>query len=263
MTPLAAALLAALASAPAGAAKAGAGPAACGLPPRAGPLPFHPGEVLRFDVDVMGVVKAGTLQLAVEPPILGGSQLPLRARVRNTSVFAKVRRVQAVAFSWVDPETLRPQRYRDEMDEDGRRKSTDVRFDRPGPTLTMAWTRGGERGRTAFPRAHPAALDLLSVLYYLRGATLRPGEALCLDLFGNWRLWRLTGTVAGKPERVDTPAGSFETVRIDARLVRADDPSKSRPLHLWISTDPRRLLVAAVSEVDVGPVRALLAGATE
>lgn len=258
MTPVAAALVAALVSAPAGTA-----PAACGLPPRSGALPFRPGEVLRYDVDVMGVVKAGTLQLAVEPPILGGSQLPLRARVRNTSVFAKVRRVKAVAFSWIDPETLRPQRYRDEMDENGLRKSTDVRFDRPGPNLTMAWIRGGERGRTAFPRAHPAALDLLSVLYYLRGATLRPGDALCFDLFGNWRLWRLTGTVAGKAERVDTPAGSFETLRIDSRLVRADDPSKSRPLHLWISTDPRRLPVAAVSEVDVGPVRALLAAAKE
>ncbi len=258
MTPLAAALAAALISAPGGPA-----PGACGLPPRAGPPPFRPGEVLRYDVDVMGVVKAGTLQLTVEPPILGGSQLPLRARVRNTSVFAKVRRVKAVALSWVDPESLRPQRYRDEMDEDGRRKSTDVRFDRPGPTLTMAWTRGAERGRTTFARAHPAVLDLLSVLYYLRGAALRPGEALCFDLFGNWRLWRLTGTVAAKVERVDTPAGSWETVRIDARLVRADDPTKSRPLHLWYSTDARRLPVAAVSEVDVGPVRALLARATE
>jgi hypothetical protein len=256
MTPLAAALATALATAL-------AAPGECGLPALAALRPFQPGEVLQFDVDVMGVVKAGTLQLSVERPILGGTQLPLRARVRNTSVFAKVRRLKAAGFSWVDATTLRPQRFRDEMEEDGLRKSTDVRLDRPGPNLAMAWTRGDQRGRTEMARGHAVVLDLISALYYLRAAELRPGAAFCFDLFGNWRLWRLTGSVASRSEVVEAPAGSFEVLRLDARLVRADDPSRTRPLHLWISTDARRLLVAAVSEVDLGPVRAMLARATE
>ncbi len=45
----------------------------CGLPPlRNGPLPFAPGELLAYDVDVLGVVRAGTLTVGVEPPISRG-----------------------------------------------------------------------------------------------------------------------------------------------------------------------------------------------
>jgi hypothetical protein len=69
------------------------------------------------------------------------------------------------------------------------------------------------------------------------------------------------GAVAGKTERVDTPVGKLETIRLDAEARRAGAPADApgRPVHLWISTDARRLLVAVVSEIDAGPVRAMLA----
>jgi hypothetical protein len=42
-------------------------------------------------------------------------------------------------------------------------------------------------------------------------------------------------------------------------VTRADQPAARRPIHLWLSTDSRRLLVAAVGEIELGPVRAMLA----
>jgi len=240
-------------------------PGSCGLPPLSGARPWWPGEVLSFDVDVMGMVKAGTLQLMVDAPILGGAQIPLRARVRNTSVFAKVRKVRGLATSFVDARSLRPQRFRDEVDQDGLRRTTDTRLDGPGAVVRMAWTSGEQKGVAEFERQREA-LDLLAALYYLRAAALRPGAEICFDLLANRRFWRLTATVADRPEKVESEAGAFQTLRVDARLVRADDATQGRPLHLWISTDQRRLLVAVVSEVDLGPVRAMLtrvAGAGE
>jgi hypothetical protein len=256
--PLVAALaLAAAAPAP------GAGPA-CGLPAlRPGPLPFRTGELLTYDVDVMGVVKAGTLTLAVEPPMSRGTLLPLRARVKNTSVFAQARRVRGFALAWVDATTLRPQRYRDEAEEDGVRKTTDTRFDRPGP-LTMEWVLGERKGTATLPRSGDA-MDLLSTVYYLRAAPLAPGSAFCFDLVANRRFWHLQGEVAAKRERVESAAGAFDTVRVDLTLTRADaapgtrGAAGRRTMHLWFSTDDRRLPVAAVSEIDIGPVRAMLA----
>ena len=44
-------------------------------------------------------------------------------------------------------------------------------------------------------------------------------------------------------------------------VVRADAPTARRPLHVWIATDARRTLVAAVSEIDLGPVSATLSRA--
>ncbi|MBI5069765.1 MAG: DUF3108 domain-containing protein [Deltaproteobacteria bacterium] len=229
----------------------------CGLPPLAAERRLSTGETLSYDVAVMGIVKAGTLQLATEAPMLQGSQVPLRARVRTTSVFAKVRRLKGVALSWVDAGTLRPQRFRDDVDQDGLRRTTDTRFDRPGPLVKMSWTSGADKGSVEFQRQHEP-LDALSAIYLLRAAELRPGDELCFDLLANRRYWRFRGTVADKVEDVDTEAGRFRTVRIDARVVRADDATQSRPLHLWFSTDRRKLLVAVVSEVDLGPVQAML-----
>jgi hypothetical protein len=232
-----------------------AGP--CGLPPLAeGARPFEPGESLAFDVDLLGVVKAGSLTLAVEPPMSRGALLPLRARVRNNSVFAKVRRVRAYALSWVDSHTLRPERYRDEAEEDGVRKSTDTRLDRPGP-VNMAWTLGDQKGTTTLEK-HGEMLDLVSTLYYLRAAHLRAGQEMCFDMVANRRFWRLRGAVVAGTEVVDTPAGRFDTVRIDAELSRADGKGPKRAVHLWFSTDARRLPVAVVGELDLGPVRAML-----
>ncbi len=235
---------------------AGGTAAECGLPPLLPERPWVAGETMSFDVDVIGVVKAGTLSLAVEGPATGQGQETFKARLRNTSVFAKIRRLRAIALSWADAKTLRPQRFRDDVDQDGFRRTSDTRFDRPGP-VKMGWTSGADKGVTEFERKKEV-IDLLSAVYLLRAADLRPGSEVCFDMLGNRRFWRVAGKVADRVEKVDAPAGSFQTIRLDARLVRADDPSKTRPLHLWISTDPQRLLVAAVSEVDLGPVRAML-----
>lgn len=232
----------------------------CGLPPRApGEPPFRPGETLAFDLDVMGMVKAGTVTVTVEPPISRGTLLPLRARVKNTSVFAKARRVRGYALSWVDASTLRPQRYRDDVEEDGVRKTTDTRLDRPGPVV-MTWRLGDQQGTTTAAR-QGEVLDLVSTIYYLRAARLEPGAALCFDLVANRRVWRFSGTVAAGREKVDTAAGSFDAVRVDATLTRADGEGRPRPVHFWFGRDARRLPLAAVSEIDLGPVRAMLARA--
>lgn len=235
--------------------------APCGLPAlREGPRPFVTGEVLSFDFDVMGVVKAGTLTSTVEPAISLGTLVPLRARVRNSSVFAKVRRVKGFALSWVHADDLRPQRYRDETDEDGVRKTSDTRFDVAGP-LTMSYAFGNRKGTNTLERKGEV-MDLLSLIYYLRAATLVPGQEICTDLAANRRFWRFRGSVAPGTERVHTATGTFDAVRIDAVLTRTDGSAAKRPVHFWYSTDARRLPLAAVSEVNLGPVRVMLVRAS-
>jgi hypothetical protein len=232
----------------------------CGLPPLAdGPRPWRPGEALAYDLDVLGMVKAGTLQLAVERPMSGGKIVPLRARAKTSTAIANVKRFAGVALSWIDADTLLPERYRDEADEGGVRKVSDARIMPPEAELTIEYRYGEKAGKTSYPRDRDV-LDALSTLYYLRAARLAPGDRFCFDLVANRRFWRLEGTVAAKPERVETPAGRFDTVRVDATTRRADRPEdRPRPIHLWFGTDARRLPVAIVSEVDLGPVRATLA----
>lgn len=143
--------------------------------------------------------------------------------------------------------------------EDGVHKVTDalIKQNAGKPFLPVSWEWKDRKGVDTYPR-QGEVLDLVSAFYYLRALELKPGERLCFDLVGNRRLWHLEGEVAAGTEKVETAAGTFDTVRLDGVGVRADDPSSKRPIHIWISTDSRRLLVAAVSEIDLGPVRAML-----
>jgi hypothetical protein len=233
----------------------------CGLPPlAAGERPWKTGETLTYDLDVLAVVKAGMLQLSVERPMSGGQIVPLRARAKTTSSVANVKKFAGVALSWIDAATLLPEHYRDESEEDGVRKISDARMKPPAPELVVETQFGDKTSQTAYPRQGPA-LDGLSAIAYLRAARIAPGDRFCFELVANRRFWRLEGSVASKPEKVETAVGRFDTFRVDATLQRVDRPTdKPRPLHLWFTRDPRRLPVAVVSEVDVGPVRAQLSG---
>lgn len=245
------------ADAPPGAAEPA--PPACGLPPlAAGDRPWRAGETLTFDLDVLGMVKAGTLQITVERPISGGKIVPLRARARTDAAVANVKKFAGVALSWIDAQTLVPERYRDETEEDGVHKVSDARILPAAQELTIEYRFGDRTGKTSYPRERQV-LDALSTITYLRAAKLAPGDRFCFDLVANRRFWRLDGQVAAKTEKVDTPAGRFDTFRVDAttrRVDRLDD--RPRPIHLWFTRDGRHLLVAVVSEIDVGPVRAVL-----
>lgn len=234
---------------------------ACGLPPLApGDRPWRTGETLTFDLDVLGMVEAGTLQITVERPMSGGRIIPLRARARTDAAVANVKKFTGVALSWIDARTLLPERYRDETEEDGVHKVSDARILPAQPELTIEYRYGDRAGKDVYPRERPV-LDALSTLAYLRAAKLAPGDRFCFDLVANRRFWRLEGQVARKTEKVDTPAGRFDTFRIDATTLRADRPAdRPRSIHLWFTRDARRLLVAVVSEVDLGPVRAMLSG---
>jgi len=232
----------------------------CGLPPlRPGAAP-RTGEVLHMDLDVMGLVRAGSLSMEAGRPMFNGTQIPLKARLKNTSVFAKVRRIVGGAFSWVNSKTLLPERYRDEVLEDGVKKVTDVRISQDADAIAIETVIGDVKSSSRFERKGEV-LDALSAAYYLRAAELRPGQEICFDLVGNRRYWRFRGKVAAKPERVDTTVGPYDTLRIDATVTRADQPAASRPLHLWIGSESPRPLVAVVSEIDLGPVSATLARA--
>jgi uncharacterized protein DUF3108 len=236
-------------------------PPGCGVPPLAdGPRPWRTGETLVYDLEVLGMVKAGLLELAVERPMSGGRIVPLRARAKTISSVANVKRFAAVGLSWIDATTLLPERYRDEADEDGTRKISDAKLVPAGPEVVIEYQYGDRKGKNAYPRATAAeVLDPLSTLAFLRAARLSPGDRICFGFVANRRFWKLEGSVAAKAEKVDTPAGKFDTLRVDASARRVDRPEdRPRPIHLWFSRDARKLPVAMVSEIDLGPVSATL-----
>lgn len=234
----------------------------CGLPPLApGPLPFAAGETLRYDLDLLGMVRAGSLELSVERTTPGGREIPLRARARTDASVENLLRLTAVAFSWVDARTVIPERYREEAEENGVHKVSDFRLSPAGATIDVDYDMGGAHSQGHFPR-QGAVLDALSALYLLRAAKLAPGESFCFDLVARGKVWRVQGSAAPKFEKLTTVLGPIETFRLDAKATLENRPQDPvREMHAWFSNDARRLFLVAVGDVDLGPVRLTLAEA--
>jgi hypothetical protein len=235
---------------------------ACGAPAAApGPRPFRTGETLGYDLDLFGMVKAGDLELSVGRPLSAGKIVPLRARARTTAQVASLRKLAAVGLSWVEAATLLPERYRDESEEGGVHRSSDARLRPPAAEVKIESQTGDRKGAASYQRRGDV-LDPLSAVYLLRAARLEAGERFCFDAVGRGRYWRVEATVAPDREQVETPAGTFDTVRVDLTGRRADAGAdqKAYEVHLWFSRDARRLLVAAVAELDIGPASVTLTG---
>ncbi len=228
--------------------------APCGQPaPPAGEHPFVPGETLLYDLDIMGM-RAGTLTLTVDPPTGGGSSFS--ASTRTNTFFASIREVEGRARTFTDTEGLRPIRYREDSTEDGVRKWAEVLFPKGRNEVDVRFGIGQRERRVRYP-VTDTPLDILTVVYYLRTINLSVGDELCLDVYANRRVWRVSGSVEAE-EFVRTPAGGFETLRLSGTAKRMDRPSIERELHLWFSKDEQQTPVAAMSVIDLGPVRARL-----
>jgi len=233
-------------------------PACEPLPPSVA-RPWSDTERLHYDVDVMGAL-AGKLVLLAHPPrdVLGSRHVVVRAMAASNSFFSKIRAIRGRASSTLDADTFRPIRYQEETQEGPHERSAVVRFEKEKGLRVVAvdYKRDGRAGKKRFPHPHEA-FDPLSAFYALRTMDLAEGQEICFDAYGIRHHWRVSGTVKAV-ETVKVPAGVFQAYRLEGRAYRVDDPRRSREIHVWISADEKRLPLAALSVIDLGPVRAQL-----
>ncbi len=222
-------------------------------------LPLRSGERLDYDVDFLGGIKAGSVTLSMRPPVQrdGSLALPVSVHAVSSQLVSHFGKVDSSATSYLRPRDLHPSHYREDFVGDGQHFWTEVGFPNQGPHVVHArWGNPTKRGEKAYPYGSDA-LDMVSAFYLLRALDLRVGQKLCFDVFGSRALWRIWGQVEGR-ELVVTPAGRFRTLRLGGIAARLNAPSVRRHVHLWLSDDAQRLPVAAIGELDLGPMRALL-----
>lgn len=226
------------------------------LPPARPALSFATGEVLEYELDAMGIARAGSLTMQVLPVREG--KLPIQVKARTNSLFSKVRRMKGLATSYLDAITLHPVRYIEDGTENEVRKYSSVSFHPRQRRVEVEYKIGNSAGQAEFDSA-PDALDAAATVYLMRQLPLEQGSELCFDVYGIRRLWRLSGRVEGR-ERVSLPIGDFDAWHLAATAVRLDDFRHRRDVHLWISDDRRRLPLAVIGALDLGAVRAQLTG---
>jgi hypothetical protein len=224
-----------------------------GLPQAKPPFAFQPGEVLEFDLDALGAL-AGKMRISVRPVVDGA--LPIKVEAKTNTFFSKIRRVIGGATSYLNPKTLRPLRYVEEATENDVRKSATAVFRPERKGVELQWTWANRAGRTMLPYAADG-LDVAGAIYAVRMLPLTVGAPICVDVYAIRRMWRLVGKVEAR-EHVSLPIGEFDAWHLSGVAIRTDNPKERREIHAWISTDARRLPLAAVGTMDLGAVRATL-----
>ena len=227
--------------------------AQCILPQLKTPLAFMPGEVLDFNLDALGA-EAGKMQMKVLPVKSGA--LPIDVRVETNTFFSKVRKVKGGATSWLNPKTLRPTRYLEDVMENDVHRRAEVQFNLPARKALLEWSIGEQKGRNEFRYAKDA-LDTAGAIAALRQLPFSLGLEVCFDAYAIRRMWRVSGKVV-ELEQHATPLGVFKVWHLAGEAVRTDNYNIRREVHVYITDDAKRLPLAAIGMIDLGAVRATL-----
>jgi hypothetical protein len=233
------------------------------LPPLAlSRLPFQAGEKLDYDIDLIGGIKVGTVEMEVQPPerIDGELLLPIRAHAKGDGLVASIGKLESNATSWLRMHDLHPRRYREDYSERGAQYWTDVTFTEAGQACRIHFFFGqpNVNGERTFGCGSDA-LDVLGAFYLMRGLQFELGQPLCFDIYGTRHVWRVWGTV-GRRETVTTPAGKFATLRMSGFAATSGPKEQTLDLSVWFTDDSRHLPVESVAGFSIGPVRAVLTG---
>lgn len=228
--------------------------AACVTPPPRQPLAFSPGEVLDFDLDALGA-EAGKMQMRILPVRAG--LMPIEVKVQTNTFFSKVRKVSGGATSYLNPRTLRPSRYVEDVKENDVPRLVTAQFLAAERKVQLDWKIGDQPpGKAQLPYANDA-LDAAGVIAAIRQLPFKEGLELCFDVYAIRRIWRVSGKVMAL-EQHTTPLGVFKVWHLAGEAVRLDNHNARREVHVWVTDDARRLPLAAVGVIDLGAVRATL-----
>jgi hypothetical protein len=131
-----------------------------------------------------------------------------------------------------------------------------ARFDRANRQATVTVQRKGRVTRKTF--AIPEDVhDLTSALMWLRLQPLAPGQRYEIPVVASSRHFTLVAQVVDR-ERVKTPAGTFAALRLQIRTQLEGKFSTKRDTFLWVSDDPRHILVKAEADFAIGSIVATL-----
>jgi hypothetical protein len=216
------------------------------------PGAFAPGEETVMQVRFLGM-SSGEGRLTVGEPAGDVWPLIFEARTRGVAGFVDVR--EHVVSYW--DSALRQSRGFDlRAYEVGDFKTERARFDRANGKVTFERRlNGGRTRRTAtIPKD---AQDLTSAVMLLRLHRLAPGDRVEVPVCTGNRQFTLVADVLGR-ERIETPAGAFDTVKVRVRTALEGKFSTRRDTFAWLSDDPRHVIVRMNADFAVGGLVATL-----
>lgn len=227
-------------------------PAEPAAPSSAAPPAFSPGEEIGLTLEYLHL-PAGRLRLVVGRP--EGTVWPIICQAR-TGGAAMLLDIREHFVSYWDAEARASRGSDLNAIEIGDRHTDRARFDLEGGKARVQVTRKGKvlESSLQIPRG---VQDLASALLYLRLQHLAPGARFEYPVFHGTSTFMLRAEVEGR-EKIDTPAGRTEALRIKLQLGFEGRFKSRRDAYVWLSEDLRHVPVRMTAEFSVGSMTATL-----
>ncbi len=228
--------------------------AAAALPAAAQAPGFEPGEQIDLAVDFLGI-RAGEARISVGSP--EGAVWPVVCQARTGGVASLLDIREHLVSYWVPEE--RASRGSDlAAVELGDRHQDSARFDRVNGKVTVRIARKGRRSERVVEVPRDVH-DVAGAVLWLRVQDLAPGSHYQIPVFTGSKTFTLLADALGF-EAVKTPAGAFETVKVQVRTAFQGKFSTKRDTFFWFTRDRRHVPVRVSADFSVGSVVAELTG---
>lgn len=204
------------------------------------------GETLDYDLQWLKVT-GGTARMTISP--LDEHRYRLSSIGKSSSGFSRIFKVRDQIATVVSRDTFSTLNYRKTLNEGG--DKTD-RYTVVDPVTHVATHRGDE-----FLTVPPIVFDPLSLVYYMRGFDLAPGQVLKFPILAEGKLKDVEAAVLNR-ERITTPAGTFDCIVVNPKSDAGIFRDKQSKLLIWYSDDWRHLPVRIRSDVKFGSITASL-----
>ncbi|HEX8411832.1 MAG TPA: DUF3108 domain-containing protein [Thermoanaerobaculia bacterium] len=208
---------------------------------------FLEGETLDYNLTWLKVT-GGTARMTIAPH--GDSSYRITSVAKSSPSFSRFFKVRDEIETTVAREDFSTLRYVKHLDEDGDKHSEVTVIEDGIATRT--------RKKVKKVRVPRPVMDPISVIYHLRTLDLSPGKAYELELISDGKRYTVHAKVIRR-EKVQTPAGTFDCVRVEPQMVSGGVQREER-LFLWYTDDERKIPVRIRTEVKFGAVTATLRG---
>jgi hypothetical protein len=214
---------------------------------------FFPGEESVFQLRVLDI-PSGEARVTVGSP--AGPIWPVILQAR-TGGLAGIVDVREHLVSYWDASRQESRGFDLRAYEVGDYHEDRGRFDRPNGKATLERSRRGGDHSTSTYDVSEGALDITSALMWLRQQELAPGDRREVPIWSGGKPFALGAEVLGR-EEVETPAGRFQTVKVQIRTTEAGKFSTKRASFVWFSDDARHVIVKMAADLALGRIVATL-----
>lgn len=213
---------------------------------------FAPGEETVFSVSYLSL-PTGEGRILVGQPEGNVWPIIFQAKTQGVAGFIDIR--EHLVSYW-DHQTKLTRGSDLKAYEVGDYHTDSARFDRVNKQTTVVVNRKGKRKENTVS-VPDGVQDLTSAFMWLRLQPLEVGRTFEVPVASGTKQFTLLAEVVDR-ENVETPAGSFRTLKVKVRTALEGKFSTKRDSFMWLSDDARHILVRASADFAVGSIVATL-----